>query len=283
MDKIKEFENELALLNNQELVEKVELFVHKEKKIGDAILIGLKEIKSRRVYNWLGYSSMFDLLVKYYKLSEAGAYQRLNALKVIEAVPEAQNLLVSGDVTMGTLSEMQSFINKQEKATGETVNSDVKKQIVEEIKNKSVKETREYFVEKNPSLNLPPDKQQKITSDLTLVQMKLDSENMKLIEELKSELSHKIPDGNWNEVMKVMLTATLEQVRKKKGINIKADGNANKRVNIKADKGDNANQKGELEFKKVRVRKANSKLGEKRTNSKERENLKLIADCRQNK
>ena len=218
MDKIKEFENQLVILSNQDLVEKVEQFFNKEKKIGDAILIGLKEIKTRRVYNWLGYPSMFDMLIKYYKLSEAGAYQRINALKIIEAVPEAQNLLVSGDVSMGTLSEMQSFINKQENATGEKVTTTVKKQLVDEIKNKSVKETREYFIDKNPSLNLPPDKEQKITRELTLVQMKLDSENIKLIEELKIELSHKIPNGNWNELIKVMLTTTLEQVRKKKGI-----------------------------------------------------------------
>ncbi len=186
MDKIKEFENQLVILSNQDLVEKVEQFFNKEKKIGDAILIGLKEIKTRRVYNWLGYPSMFDMLIKYYKLSEAGAYQRINALKIIEAVPEAQNLLVSGDVSMGTLSEMQSFINKQEKVTGEKVATTVKKQLVDEIKNKSVKETREHFIDKNPSLNLPPDKEQKITRELTLVQMKLDSENIKLIEELKN-------------------------------------------------------------------------------------------------
>ena len=94
----------------------------------------------------------------------------------------------------------------------------VKKQLVDEIKNKSVKETREHFIDKNPSLNLPPDKEQKITSELTLVQMKLDSENIKLIEELKIELSHKIPNGNWNELIKFMLITTLEQIRKKKGI-----------------------------------------------------------------
>ena len=235
MDKIKEFENQIAILSNQDLVEKLEQFFIKEKKIGDAILIGLKEIKTRRVYNWLGYPSMFDMLIKYYKLSEAGTYQRLNALKIIESVPEAQNLLVSGDVSMGTLSEMQSFINKQEKATGEKVTTTVKKQLVDEIKNKSVKETREYFIDKNPSLNLPPDKEQKITSELTLVQMKLDSENIKLIEELKIELSHKIPYGNWNELIKVMLTTTLEQIRKKKG-NMKEEQAGNKKKIINEQK-----------------------------------------------
>lgn len=232
MNKTTEFELQLKQFTDDALVTKLEQLFIKEKKLGDAILLCLKEIKHRRIYNWLGFASMFEMLVTYFKLSESGAYQRLNALKVIEVVPAAQDFLITGAVSLGSLSEMQSFINKQEKLTGEKVSLGAKQEIVEEIKNKSVKETRELLLGKNPEVNLPPDKEKKITASLTLLQMKLDEENMKLIEELKNLLSHKIPDGNWNEVMKEILPAAIERIKKQKGLRV---GAVKQQAEIRAD------------------------------------------------
>lgn len=217
-EKVREFENEIIHLNDQELLDKLKSFFIKEKKIGDAILICLKEIKSRRLYNLLGYSSLFEMLIKYYSLSESGAFQRLNALKLIESVPEAQKLLINGNLSLNTLSEVQTYINKCENTSGLKMSTCEKSQLIEEIKDKSVRETRTLLAEKNPDLSLPVDKEKQISAQYTLVQMKLDPETMDLVNELKNLLSHQIGDGNWNSLIKTMAQTTILQTKKKKGL-----------------------------------------------------------------
>lgn len=249
IEKVKEFENEILKLNDLDLLEKLKHFFVKEKKIGDAILICLKEIKCRRLFNLLGYSSLFEMLVKYYSLSESGAVQRLNALKLIEAVPDAQDFLVNGIVSLNTLSEAQTHINKIEKTTGIKMSLIEKSQLVEEIKDKSVRETRNLLAEKNPELNLPEDKERKITNQLTLVQMKLDQETMELLNELKNLVSHQIVDGNWNELMKTMAQTTLLHLKKKKGLVVNNNVDSNLKTDV--DKTD-AETHEKTEFQKLK-------------------------------
>lgn len=77
--------------------------------------------------------------------------------------------------------------------------------------------------DKNPELALPPDREKVLTSELTLLQMKVDPEAMALLSEVKSLLSHQIVDGNFNELMKYMAQAAIAQIKKKKGLSVKKE------------------------------------------------------------
>ncbi|MGZ3801117.1 MAG: hypothetical protein ACXVCL_13190, partial [Bdellovibrio sp.] len=58
------FEGKVQTLDDKDLVEQIRQLFNREKKIGDAILLGLKEIKQRRLFAAMGYSSLFEMLVK---------------------------------------------------------------------------------------------------------------------------------------------------------------------------------------------------------------------------
>jgi hypothetical protein len=58
-------------------------------------------------------------------------------------------------------------------------------------------------------------------SKLTLLQIKVDDETMTVLAELKSLLSHQVPDGNLQDILKIMAEISLEQIKKRKGINDK--------------------------------------------------------------
>lgn len=79
--------------------------------------------------------------------------------------------------------------------------------------------------DKNPEFNLPPDREKPLTSNLTLLQIKVDADTMSVINELKSLLSHQVPDGNLKEILKIMAEMSLEQIKKRKGINYKTPKN----------------------------------------------------------
>jgi hypothetical protein len=227
-DQLLKFEIEVKNLSDSALMNRLSRIFEYEKKCADAILLGLKEIKVRRLYMTAGYSSLFNMLVHYFKLSETMAYQRLAALKLIESVPEAQTALLNNNVNLSTLAEVQSFINKAEKSNEVKMPTKEKENLVNQIMGKSLKETKALLGDKNPEFVLPPDREKVLTSDLTLLQMKVDVETMSLLGEVRSLLSHQIVEGNFNEVIKYMAQATIAQIKKKKGLSIKNENDAEK-------------------------------------------------------
>ena len=142
MNDLLEFEKKVKILTNDELVEQMGSLFQREKKIGDAILLGLKEIKHRRVFAAMGYSSLFEFLNKHFKLSESSCYQRIQALKLIESSAEIQSALFKSEVSMSNLANVQTFIGQIEKATQQPLPAEKKKEIVEVVKGKTVNEAQ---------------------------------------------------------------------------------------------------------------------------------------------
>ncbi|MNL41643.1 hypothetical protein D3C87_1640640 [compost metagenome] len=105
----------------------------------------------------MGFTSLFECLVKHFKYSEAVAYSRISALKILSAVPVAAQALSSGEVSLTTLSLAQSFIRKQERETGEKVSLEQKVQFLESIKNKSTQEVKKVLAAICPATEFPPD------------------------------------------------------------------------------------------------------------------------------
>ncbi|MGZ3769291.1 MAG: hypothetical protein ACXVCR_13370 [Bdellovibrio sp.] len=146
------FEGKVQTLADKDLVEQVRQLFNKEKKIGDAILLGLREIKQRRIFAALGFSSLFEMLVKFYHLSETASYQRVNALKLIESVPEAQDALFNGEVSLSNAALVQSFIQRSEKEAKTLMSKEEKMTIIESIKGKTHREAQVTLAEENPLL-----------------------------------------------------------------------------------------------------------------------------------
>ncbi|MGZ3770412.1 MAG: hypothetical protein ACXVCP_12775, partial [Bdellovibrio sp.] len=153
------FEGKVQTLDDKDLVEQIRQLFNREKKIGDAILLGLKEIKQRRLFAAMGYSSVFEMLVKFYHLSETASYQRVNALKLIESVPEAQEALFNGEVSLSNAALVQSFIQRSEKEAKEPLSSEEKMTIIKSIKGKTHREAQVTLAEVNPIAALPANKE----------------------------------------------------------------------------------------------------------------------------
>ncbi|MGZ3771502.1 MAG: HNH endonuclease [Bdellovibrio sp.] len=213
------FEEKVKTLNDQNLVEQVRQLFHREKRLGDAILLGLKEIKERRIYAAMGYSNLFEMLIKFYHLSETASYQRVNALKLIESVPEAQDVLFNGEVSLSNAAMVQSFIQRSEKDFKTALSSKEKLELIESIKGKTHKEAQVALAEINPVAVLPSNKEKPLSKSHTQLQIVADQETMALLKQVQELLSHTIPDGDYNEILKYMGKHMTEILRKKKGLN----------------------------------------------------------------
>lgn len=214
-DRSSEFERRVLILADQALVNEMKVLLNKERHIGEAILLVLQEIKVRRLYAGLGYGSLFEMLVKHYSMSETAAYQRINALKLIEAVPEAKAALLNNELNLSSMAKAQSFIGKVEAENKKAMNEEEKREVVNLIKGKTSKETETILAELNPLGVLPKDREKPLGCQKTLLQITVDEETLGLLKELKLLLSHQVPDGNYNELLKLISRKSLEQLRKK--------------------------------------------------------------------
>src|SRR5687768_6356587 len=73
------------------------------------------------------------------------------------------------------------------------------------------------MAKKDPVTALPPAKEKPLALNHTQLQITIDAETMKTLNEVKQLLSHTIPDGNLKEVLNYMLNLTIQTLRKRKG------------------------------------------------------------------
>lgn len=211
------FEATLNQLGDKELIEQLKQLFAREKKLGDAILLNLQEINARRLYASHGYSSLFDMLVQFFGLSATAAYQRTSALKLIQAVPEAQVALFNGETTLSTMAATQGFIRKVEADEKKPLSPTKKSEIFAAVVGKTGKEAQSIFAELNPVASLPNNKEKVLTPKHTQLHIVVEQETLELLQEVKALLSHEIPDGNYNQILKRMAQMSVDLLKKKKG------------------------------------------------------------------
>lgn len=99
--------------SNKELHEKLKYLVRTERNLLTTILDHLAEVRRRRIYTELGYSSLFNYCTKELNYSESAAVRRIQALKLTEELPEIKDKLNSGALNLSTISLAQTFFQKE--------------------------------------------------------------------------------------------------------------------------------------------------------------------------
>ena len=115
---------EIRRLRSTDLLENLDSLNEKERKLKVKVLLYLREIDRRKLYLEQGYSSMFDLCVKYLKYSESTAVRRIKAERALGRSKRVIKMLLSGDMTITGLSKIEPICKPEnteailEKATG---------------------------------------------------------------------------------------------------------------------------------------------------------------------
>lgn len=112
---MQKYSSQVKQLSHQQLLSQTKLLVQKERNIHIQILHHLEEIDSRKLYLELGFSSLFDYAVKELEYSEGAAYRRIKAMKLCRDLPDTENRLQSGKLSLSSASQLQAFFEKQAK------------------------------------------------------------------------------------------------------------------------------------------------------------------------
>ena len=111
----------LLKLTNDELLAKAKKLVQQERVILVEILHHLLMINDKKLYLQMGFKSLFDFCTKELGYSEAAAYRRIQAMKLLKEVPEVKQKVLSGSVNLTHLAQVQKVATVERKQNNNVI------------------------------------------------------------------------------------------------------------------------------------------------------------------
>jgi hypothetical protein len=200
-------------MTNREIGTKLEQLIRGERRITNEILEIINVALERRAYLELGYSSMFTWLVEGFGYSNAAAYRRIEAARLLKAVPEIKGKLEEGQVSLTTVSKAQSLLKTQERISGKKISSEQKSKIVKSIENKSARDAERSLFELLPEAAVGQNQERRktINDSQTRLTITLSNETEFKLSRAKEILSHKFPSVGTAEIIDYALGFLLEK------------------------------------------------------------------------
>lgn len=105
----------VKVLSDQELHLKLLDAVKEEKNLLTRILRLLREVDDRKLFSDFKCTSLFYYATKILQYSEAEAYVRINAMRLMREIPQVEGSLNSGELTLTNIAQAQNYFRRQEK------------------------------------------------------------------------------------------------------------------------------------------------------------------------
>lgn len=201
-------------MDNRQLCEELRKLVQEERRVTNEILRLINIAMERRTYLELGYASMFDWLVKDFGYSNAAAFRRIEAARLVRAVPEAMLKLESGQISLSSMSKANSAIRTQERISGERISLKLKQEIVKRIENKSSQDVEKELFKLLPDTRAHMQAERRVALDenTTRHSMNFSAEMSADLQKAKELLSHKFPHASDAEIVGYALKVLLQKI-----------------------------------------------------------------------
>lgn len=186
---------ELRKLSDKDLLAQTETLVQKERDVLTEILRHLNEIQRRRLYSDLGLPSLFAYCTQVLKYSESQTQRRIDAMRLIQEIPEVEEKISSGEISLTNLAQAQTFFRREEKVA--PLNSQEKLGVILELENKSSRDGEKILLSKSlmPTQTVV-EKFRQVTAEMTEIKFGADEKLLAKMKKVKGLLAHK--NGNLN-------------------------------------------------------------------------------------
>ena len=131
----------LNYLEDQVLHQQLKGLVSSERKVLTKILNHLREVERRKLFSDYGCSSLFAYAVKELGYSEGQVQRRIQAMRMIKEIPEIEDKIQNGQLSLSNISQAQSLFNNLKKTEEkEPLNKKDKIKVLKQLENKSVRD-----------------------------------------------------------------------------------------------------------------------------------------------
>lgn len=189
------------------LINDLKTMVTQERKVLTEILHYLREVERRRLFLERGYASLFAFVTEELGYSEAAAYRRIQAMKLIQDLPEVEEKIESGKLSLTVASQLRHFIHKKA-----NVSIEEKRDLIQQLEGTSARACEKKLIQMSPEEALPKEKTRAISEEKTVIQFVANQKLMRKIEKLKSLLSHQNIEGRYDQLFEKAVDMALERL-----------------------------------------------------------------------
>ena len=176
----------LRNIKDQELLTKIKSLVQNERDVLTQILHHLREVEVRKLFSELGYANLFEYAVRELKYGDGQAARRISAMRLIQEMPQVEQKIQDGSLSLSNLSQAQSYFRTVQKTS--PIKPVEKLEILEQLENKSAREGEKLLLSLQPSVPLPKEKERQITETHTEIKFVMDEVLKQNLEQVRSLL-----------------------------------------------------------------------------------------------
>ncbi|MGE0634529.1 MAG: HNH endonuclease [Pseudobdellovibrionaceae bacterium] len=201
----------LKTVENQLLMEQTDDLVSQERDILTNLLHHFREIERRRLFSFYKYKSLHDMLVKRYGYSGDEAYRRIVAMKMLKELPEIEEKIGSGEISLTHINLAQTLF-RQEKKLDNGMNREEKLSVIEKISNTTTREASKITLSLSsvPEL-IKPDTIKPTSADRVEIKLNAPSALEDKIRKLKGILAHENPSLTTSELFDLLCDLGIKE------------------------------------------------------------------------
>jgi hypothetical protein len=204
--------NELQNLSDQALLEKTRHLVKEEREITTRVLHHLREVEKRRLFSDLGYPSLFAYAMGDLHYSESSAHRRIAAMRLLKELPELEERIESGELSLSVVSQAQAFFRQEAKAE-HALAPEQKRELLSALVGKSSREAeRELLTRASEPERLRPEVVRPVNESLSEVRCLVDQETLQKLERIRGLLGHTHSEMSMSELIAKMAEITLDKL-----------------------------------------------------------------------
>ena len=201
-------------LSDEELLQCLATLIKRERRATNDVLACLGEIEARQLYATLGFSSLFEYLTKHHGYSESSAYRRISAARLLRRLPETENQILKGSLTLTQLTSVEKVIrheiNAQQKwhedphELSNTVTGPIfekARETLKKVEGLSSFQTDQVLTQEWNSVPYKREHVQTQPDHSVRLAITFSSPQFNELKTSRDRLSHIHPDGSWADVI----------------------------------------------------------------------------------
>ena len=188
-------------MTNFEIDRRIGTLAKEEREALAQIVALIAEALTRKTWAEFGYADCYAWLTLGHGYSNGAAHRRICAAKLMQAVPAVEEKIASGVLQLSNLAIAQSAIGKEERRTGEKVESEKKRELLKSLESKTTPQAQSETAKAFPELELAKVDSLKATRDAWTLTVTLTHEEKASLDRARELLSHAEPDASWAQII----------------------------------------------------------------------------------
>ena len=194
------------------VVEKLKQLVASERRITAEIIAHIQEIDQKKIFAQLGYPSLFAFLTEHIGYAAASAQRRIEAARLLSAVPEVKNEIKSGALNLSQVALVAQAVRQKIKEMPEVqIKAEDKKVLLQSIKNQNLQASQK-IISQTLDLEIKALDRKVVQKDESVrMGITFSKDQMDLFNRVKGLISHVNPSATAAEVFEYLAKDYLKR------------------------------------------------------------------------